>query len=607
MLNQELNGPNWDNTNEYKSLHDDVLAQDLTAIKDILQSLKLPLEALAKTIPPASTEEIQASAEQIAQALHISQQLTEAMTLIYNLSVYCSCILSVEADHNEAKKFKGQLQSIITNFSSCSQTHRIWLTYLDQMSIDKYYSDPIGHEEKFAIERERMRKATLLSLKEEDMLNELEANGPDAFGNLYTDLSSTISCHIKTPNGESKDMGMAQAVSLLESPHRDTRKAAYEAMNQEWGRHRVTFSTIINSLAGWRLAVDEKRSHTQPQHFLDETLHSNRIESQTLNSMMQVIENHKSFAQSMFRRQAAIMGVKQFEPWDRFVPCPTTDESTFSFPQAISLIKDALASVDSSMADFVQLMVDNRWIEGSNGPKKRPGAYCTQFAKSRTPRVYMTYNGSMKDVVTLAHELGHAYHNWVMKDIPLRSTSYPMTLAETASIFCQTLVMDHMLDVSPKAEQKQMILWNIARDVEGFLLNIPVRFSFEKKVYEERKNGPLLPTRLDELMRASWQQWYGNTLSDYEDLFWASKLHFHIAGTRFYNYPYSFGYLFAIGVYSQKDRLGSSFLPAYQALLRDTGKFTAEDIASRHLNVDLTKEGFWEDSIKQVKEKLKYF
>ena len=335
-------------------------------------------------------------------------------------------------------------------------------------------------------------------------------------------------------------------------------------MNKTWDSNKTVCAATLNSISGWRLALAKKRDPRED--FLQEPLFSGCLEQKSLQTMMDVIKDNRSWSQDIFAKQAEYLKIDSLGPWDRFSPFPSENSGKKTFDEAIDLIKSAFASVDSSMADFVQEMVDQKWIEGSLGPKKRPGAYCTKFLKSRNPRVYMTYTGGMKDIITLAHELGHAYHNWMLRSEPLAATYYPMTLAETASIFAQTLVMDFMLENSSNETERKSIQWSIARDVEGFLINIPVRFDFEKKVYEEREQGALSPKRFNEIMSDCWNDWYGEALSEPDPLFWASKLHFHLSYISFYNFPYSFGYLFAIGVYAQRDSLGSNFLDRYVQL-----------------------------------------
>jgi oligoendopeptidase F len=253
------------------------------------------------------------------------------------------------------------------------------------------------------------------------------------------------------------------------------------------------------------------------------------------------------------------------------------------------------------------MMRQRRWIEGTISSRKRPGAYCTGFPKSRTPRVYMTYHGSSADVITLAHELGHAFHSWVMRDLPDSQRSYGMSLAETASTFGETAVRDALVDAAADARGRFEIVWQEMVALTAFLLNIPARFTFEKAVYERREERPLRPAELSALMVEAWQYWYGGACVAPDPMFWASKLHFYISDLSFYNFPYLFGYLFSMGVYLRRRQSGDDFYPRYVALLRDTGRMTAEQVARTHLDVELAAPEFWRATIEALEPRVTAF
>ena len=222
----------------------------------------------------------------------------------------------------------------------------------------------------------------------------------------------------------------------------------------------------------------------------------------------------------------------------------------------------------------------------------------------------MTYNGALGDVSTLAHELGHAFHSRILEDARLWACRYPMTLAETASTFAEQLVIDAVLE-SPDStpEDRAAMLDGRMRDGCDFLLNIPTRFFFEKAVYEERASGELPLSRLGELMRDAQRTCYGDCLAEDEldPWFWASKLHFYLTGISFYNFPYTFGYLFSLGIFARAKREGPSFLPQYERLLRMTGSDSAENLARSHLGVDLEAPDFWNASVDLVESDLVRF
>ena len=219
----------------------------------------------------------------------------------------------------------------------------------------------------------------------------------------------------------------------------------------------------------------------------------------------------------------------------------------------------------------------------------------------------MTYGGDLGSISTLAHEAGHAFHSWMMRDLPLDLMSYPMTLAETASIFAETVLKDHYVKTAKGSLDRYLAAWEDATSAYAFILLVPQRFDFEKAVYEKIQSRGLSASEFKKLYTDTEKEVYGDTLTEVPEMGWASTLHYYISGLSFYNFPYTFGYLFSLGVYAQKDKLGDSFFQKYIDLLRDTGRMTAEELAEKHLGVDLTQHAFWEDALGMVSKQITHF
>jgi len=409
---------------------------------------------------------------------------------------------------------------------------------------------------------------------------------------------------------EPQRMGLAQAAGLMQKPDDTLRRNAWSAINSAWTEHEEACAAAINAIAGWRLELCSKRSGEKPVHFLDAPVHMNRITRPTLDSLLAAAEQFRPLAQRAAKLQAVCYGKDALGPWDNRAPAPVldaADDAPIPFDTAIEIIADAYGQVDPSLGDFVHMMVDQGWIEGTVGGSKRPGAYCTSFRKFRTPRVYITYSGGASDVITLAHELGHAYHGWVMRELPDSQLSYGMSLAETASTFGETLVRDAMLQRADSLQTRLNVIWEDMAALVAFVLNIPTRFEFERRFYEARAERPLQPQELKALMSEAWEHWYGEAISEPDPMFWASKLHFYISELSFYNFPYLFGYLFSLGVYGSRERLGGEFFARYQALLKDTGRMPAEELAQAHLDADLTKPEFWCETLEKLEPRVDEF
>ena len=226
----------------------------------------------------------------------------------------------------------------------------------------------------------------------------------------------------------------------------------------------------------------------------------------------------------------------------------------YSFEFAIALIVNAFSGFDQEMADFAQMMCDKGWIDAKPSENRETGGYCYEYMLQRESRIFMTWDGSIADVVVLAHEIGHAWHNWVMRDLCLLESEYPYNLAETASTFAEMLVRDVLYTQAQSDSERMQIAWEDAQAASSFLIDIASRFEFECSLVEARQNGLVPAEDLSRLMEEAWGKWYEDAMGEYDSMFWASKSHFSISGLGFYNYPYLFGYLFSMGIYAPEGK-----------------------------------------------------
>ena len=593
----DFSGPSWDNSREYIDFESQLIHDHIQEVKDSVNQIK------NLSVQLRGSEQ----SSEVNIALQISEEKWKSIILSSNLLTYANCALSVNCNHAAAKKLMGKVQILRSDLYSSLKEFDDWLVNADQSLVDEYTRSESTQHESFSIHQERKLKDHRLSINEEKLLTSLGVSGLTAWGDLYSEISSSLSCTVEI--GDIKQtMGMAQAAALLSDSDDKIRKHGYQKINESWKPHLPTCAASINAIAGWRLSLYKKRSTIKEMHFLEPPLHSGRLNLASLEAMLSAISSAKETAQEVIKTKAKLLDLSKLGPWDLFAPAPNHSSSNrmYTFEEAIDVIRCSFNEVSPEMGQFVDLMVEKKWIDGSTGKEKRPGAYCTKFPLSRTPRVYMTYSGTIKDVITLAHELGHAFHNWVMKELPLSATMYPMTLAETASILAQTITTEELLKRAKSDGEKLEVLWSDLVDAEAFLLNIPARFEFERSFYERRSSGPLSVDELSTLMNDSWQKWYGESLSEYNEIFWATKLHYHITGLSFYNFPYSFGYLFSLGVLSQRKNNAKSFFEFYVNLLKDTGTMTCEEVTKKHLKTEIN-EDFWRDSISNIVKKIEYF
>ncbi|OED71486.1 oligoendopeptidase F [Vibrio splendidus ZS-139] len=587
--------PSWDLSIAYRDLDDAKIEQDIELIQQCIELLYLHVEK-----------------RHIILAMQNAIQTSEAAgTLLSTINTFANCHASVDATHTEAKALLGRVAKLNSEMSQAFSPYEDTLIHAEPEFINAVLEhdsvDVAG--QRFAIESSRKLASSRLSVAEEQLLAAMKVDGRDAWGRLYDNLTGSLKLSLKL-DGEEEALGFSQAASLLYGSEFDKQESAWRAVQGAMKTHQESFASILNALAGWRLTENKKRSKISDVHFLDPSLHGSRIVPETLDTMMSVAKANREVGQKAGLLMARVHGLDEMKPWNHLAAMPPLGDSeskVYPFDEAIEVIKTAFAEVNPEMAEFVALMVENGWIDAAPAANKRLGAYCTKFAATRTPLVFMTWSGSRSGLMTLAHELGHAFHNWVMKDMPLCQTRYPMTLAETASIFAENIVRDHLLKQAQTRNEKLEMLWEELSSSLALMVNIPVRFEFEKAFYEQREKGELTAKQLCDLMETTWKEWYGDAMTEADPYFWASKLHFSISQVSFYNYPYLFGYLFSKGVYAQRDAKGEQFYGDYVSLLRDTGSMMAEEVVKKHLGMDLTKADFWQQSIDIVKVQIDEF
>ena len=590
-----MTAPSWDLSIVYNDLADPRIQDDIALVEQCI-------DLLNKQSADCDSVEVMQNAILTSEA---------ASRLAGTIANFANCYASVDATNAEAKALLGRMTRIFSELSQAYSAFELKLTHADE----EFISHVLDHEnpdisgQAFSILNSRKLADTRLSTEEEKLLAAMSVDGKSAWGKLYNNLTGSLKVKLDYADGESEELGFSQAASILYGSEFDRQEAAWRGVQKAMATHQESFSSILNALSGWRLTENKKRSTKRDVHFLDPSLHGSRIKAETLDAMMTVAKDSREIGQKAGLLMAKVHGLDEMKPWNHLAAMPALsgEAKVYPFDEAIDVICEAFETVNPDMSEFVRMMVQNGWIDAAPNANKRLGAYCTKLPATRTPLVFMTWSGSRSDLMTLAHELGHAFHNWVIRDLPLCQTYYPMTLAETASIFAENIVRDHLISKAESVDDKLEMLWEELSSALALMINIPVRYEFAKAFYERRQEGELTADDFCELMSETWKDWYGDVMSEADPYFWASKLHFSIAGLSFYNYPYLFGFLFSKGIYAQRDAKGERFYDDYVDLLRDTGNMMAEEVVDKHLSMDLTQPEFWQQSVELVRDKVDEF
>jgi len=596
-------GPSWDISEEYSSINDSRIQDDMTFIDSNIRAIeKLSKENIIN----------HAESNKLIQSLvQIHDLNINSIIILKNLNTFALCISSTDNSNMEHNLLWAKLGMLAKRISIAYEPASHFLEHCSDETLSLFFSrSKSTAASEFNLLRSRKMNEHSFSRAEEDIINSYSAPGIISWGNLYKDISRSIKVVYKGNLSEDKtiSMGLSSAESMLDHPNAEVRKSVWIGINNAWKVHYEACAAALNAITSWRL---ENARRMRYSDFLFPSLFANRMTRKSLDAMMLAIENRGSnLGQKALQLQAIVLGKPGLEPWDLSAPLPSSNRGAFSteytFNESIELIADAADRFDPSIARFVRMMRDKRYIEATSSNSKRSGSYCTYFFKTKTPRVYLSdFNGRSDSISTLAHELGHAWHWWAMRDEPVQSTFSPMNMAETASTFLETATKIELSKRSSGMESF-VIQWTLLQNAITFLCNIPARYEFEKQLNERRPRGRLSPAQLDEIMVQSWGKYYGSALESiqYTGSFFASKRHFYMTTLPFCNYSYTFGYLFSLSIFSYRGREdGKPFSEMYRDLLRDTGKMTAEELVHVHLGRDIETEAFWLDAISLV-EKL---
>ncbi|MCC1499059.1 M3 family oligoendopeptidase [Enterococcus hirae] len=519
---------------------------------------------------------------------------------------YITALLSANVKDTQAKLLSGKLYALLPRWQSADTilskkfaeiSDNNWQTLLqtDAFSLIAFRMNEIrrdGHR--------------LLSEAEENIINTLSLDGLNAWSSHYDTIVGTIVIPFEE-NGKVTDLSAGQAFNkMMGDPDPLVREKLFIAWEKAWQEKTSLLSDTLNHLDGFRLSTYKLHGMND---YLQKPLEYNRLKKETLDVMWATIQKNKQPLVDYLTRKANLFGKEKMEWQDQDAPIILGDlkEKTFTFDEAASFIIENFQKFSPKMATFAQSAFEKSWIEAEDRPGKRPGGYCTELPETQESRIFMTYSNSVNEVATLAHELGHAFHSSVMWDLPALNRDYAMNVAETASTFAELIVADATLKAAKTKEEKINLLDTKLQNALAMFMNIHSRFIFENRLYSARQEGLVSEEEITQMMVEAQKEGYHDALATYHPHFWAAKLHFFIDDVPFYNFPYTFGYLFSLGIYAYANKKGTSFEQEYIELLRDTASMTTEELAQKHLGVDLTKPDFWQAGIDMVLEDINSF
>jgi oligoendopeptidase F len=524
-------------------------------------------------------------------------RLEELSARLGHLATYVTCLASADANDERYQLAEGRLSLLRATFDKIAVEARRALRPAGDVEVSAFVARPALAGAAHFVARLRKEAKTSMAPELEGLAADLGADGIMGWGRLYDVVAAKLTFEMRWPDGRTERVPMAQRRSLMADPDRAVREAAFRGGNDAWAGAADVTAAALNHIGGVRHLLNERRG---VRHFLDVALHQAGISQKTLDAMLEAVRDRAELPRRGLALKARAMKVPAVSWFDLEAPLPLSSATRLPFDEGVALVRKAFGRAYPRLAAHFDAMLERRWIESEPREGKRPGAFCVSSDLTNEARVFMTFKGSLGDVSTLAHEVGHAFHAEVMRPVRVLGRAYPMTLAETASTFAESILSDGLLsDSALPAAERALLLGELVGDGAAFLLDIPTRFYFEKAFYEERRAGEVPPSRLSELMVRAQREVFGPVLAPggEDPYFWASKLHFFIPDLTFYNFPYTFGFLLSRGMFAIYREEGPSFLPRYERFLELTGSADAHEVAKASIGRDLESPEFWAQAI----------
>jgi oligoendopeptidase F len=530
---------------------------------------------------------------EINDSFKISELINYIADIRINLSQsnsFITCLLGQNSKDQQASTLRGKTSSINARFESALKRMQHVLVNTNQHLWEDLLNTKVLNKNQFILNEWRKIGKLHLSDEEENLVSDLMIDGYHAWGQFYNSLISSIRVNVLI-EGEIKELSVGQAINLRSHPDEEVRKESHHVLQDMWNEKEELFAKILNHIAGFRLQVYKKRGL---ENVLEEALIENRLKEQTLNAMWKAVSKYKKPFTNYLNHKAMMNGDIKMHSYNFWAPV-TKRKPKIDFDAAVNFISEHFSKFGTELENFTRQAFDNGWVEAEDRPNKSTAAFCAGFPLSGESRVLMTYGDRITDVLTLAHELGHAFHNHAMKHVDGLNRHYPMSIAETASTFSEMIILDAAIENAESTDKKLFLL---DEKLKRSVMNIHSRFMFEKKFYEERKAGFVSSTRLNELMEEAIYECYEGSLDNVSIHSWIWTPHYYITKSPFYNFPYTFGYLFSLSIYSKSKDKGKEFEKDYLEMLRDSGSMSTEDLVMKHLEEDITSEDFWEKGIK---------
>lgn len=531
--------------------------------------------------------------ETVATFEEVTAQWNALSAQIRTVNAYLTAFVTTDSRDEEALARASEMDPLLSRMRKLGKRFTAWAGSLDTDTLAE--RSAVAKEHGFNLRKAKVGAAHLMSATEESLVSDMELTGAVSWGKLHGNVTSQLAVDL-----HGKPTPMSVVRSLAYDPDRDVRRDAYFAELNAWKTVEVPLAAAMNAIKGEVGLLSRRRGWASP---LDESLETANIDRVTLDAMMGAAKAAFPIFRRYLHAKARGLGQERLAFYDLFAPIGE-DSREWTYEEAAAFVERSFGSYSPKMGDFAARSFRENWTDAEPRDGKRDGAFCMSLRGDES-RILMNFKPSFNSVSTLAHELGHAYHNLCLANRTPLQRQTPMTLAETASIFCETIIRQDVLATGTPAE-KLAVLEASLQGTTQVVVDITSRFLFEQSVFELRAKRELSVRELCDRMLDAQRQTYGDGL-DAELLhpyMWAAKPHYY--GRSYYNYPYMFGLLFGLGLYAIYEREPEAFRERYDDLLSSTGLADAATLAQR-FGIDIRSGAFWEGSLSQIERDVEQF
>ena len=585
--------PHWDVSSVFPGLESDQFNQAVESLKSLLSELESFVQEHTINADAPAPADPQALADTLSGYLLLVEQTAVAQSTIGS---YVSSFVSTDSFNKTAKRIMSELDIIGLRMQKVNILAMGWMRVVAQnpeLLEQALQLDTPARTYAFFVRESAEQSRYQMSESEETLASELSLSGARGWAKLHRTLTSQAKAPF-TVNGETKDMPATMIHNFLSSPDESLRRQSYETEMTLWHSLEEPLAACLNGIKGASLTVEKRRGRKDPLH---RTLDQARMDRETLETMLGAMKESFPIFRKYWRKKAQLLGKEQLPWWDVLAPVGASD-TVYSFDDARKFIVKQFKTFSPRLADFTDMVFEKNWIDAEPRPGKSGGAFCMGIAAVEESRILCNYDGSFELVGCLAHELGHAYHNYCMNGKKYLLKHSPMTMAETASIFNEQIVFNAAMKQTASPGEERAILESILVGASLVIVDISSRYLFEAEVFERRARSELSADDFSDIMLRAQQATYGDGLDQryLNKYMWTWKGHYYIPGLSFYNFPYAFGHLFSLGLYAIYQQRGDEFLPEYDQLLASTGEANPVDLALR-FGIDIRQKSFWENSL----------